>query len=115
MNDNPNILGVGVTIGTGTSDFNIIAKHFELAETLNLERKDRCINIMPLFHIHGIVCSLLTPLFSGGSVFPSPGFNTLKFFLWLQEFSPTWYSAVPTMHQAIISRSDRNLEIIAKT
>ena len=53
-------------------------------------------------------------LFSGGSVFTSPGFNALKFFSWLKTFSPTWYSAVPTMHQVILSRANRNSEIIAK-
>ena len=70
---------------------------------------------MPLFHIHGIVGLLLTSLFSGGSIFTSPGFNALKFFSWLKEFSPTWYSAVPTMHQAILSRANRNSKIISKT
>jgi acyl-CoA synthetase (AMP-forming)/AMP-acid ligase II len=70
---------------------------------------------MPLFHIHGIVGLLLSSLFSGGNIFTSTGFNALKFFSWLKEFSPTWYSAVPTMHQAILSRANRNSDIIAQT
>ena len=70
---------------------------------------------MPLFHIHGIVCLLLSTLFSGSSIFPSPGFDALKFFSWIKKFSPSWYSAVPTMHQAILMRADRNSEIIAET
>ena len=86
-----------------------------IAQTLNLDRSDKCINIMPLFHIHGIVGLLLSSLCSGGSIFTSTGFNALKFFSWLEVFSPTWYSAVPTMHQVILSRANRNSEIIAKT
>ena len=43
----------------------------------------------------------------------TPGFNALKFFGWFQEANPTWYTAVPTMHQAILARADRNMEIIA--
>ena len=86
-----------------------------IAQTLNLDRSDKCINIMPLFHIHGIVGLLLSSLYSGGSIFTSTGFNALKFFSWLKVFSPTWYSAVPTMHQVILSRANRNSEIIAKT
>jgi acyl-CoA synthetase (AMP-forming)/AMP-acid ligase II len=70
---------------------------------------------MPLFHIHGIVGLLLSSLFSGGSIFTSPGFSALKFFSWLKVFSPTWYSAVPTMHQIILSRASRNSTIIAET
>ena len=84
-----------------------------IVQTLNLDRSDKCINIMPLFHIHGIVGLLLSSLCSGGSIFTSTGFNALKFFSWLKVFSPTWYSAVPTMHQVILSRADRNSEIIA--
>ena len=94
---------------------NLCTSAKNIVQTLNLNRSDKCINIMPLFHIHGIVGLLLSSLFSGGTIFTSPGFNALKFFLWLKTFSPTWYSAVPTMHQAILSRASRNSEIIAET
>src|SRR5207247_6713564 len=49
------------------------------------------------------------------SVFCTPGFNALKFFGWMDEARPSWYSAVPTMHQAILSRADRNREVIARS
>ena len=67
---------------------------------------------MPLFHIHGLVAAVLATLAAGGSVFCTPGFNALKFFGWLEEAKPTWYTAVPTMHQAILSRAERNAEVI---
>lgn len=94
---------------------NLCTSAKNIVQTLNLDRSDKCINMMPLFHIHGIVGLLLSSLYSGGSIFPSTGFNALKFFSWLKVFSPTWYSAVPTMHQAILSRANRNSEIIVKT
>ena len=94
---------------------NLCTSAKNIVETLNLERSDKCINIMPLFHIHGIVGLLLSSLFSGGNIFTSTGFNALKFFSWLKIFSPTWYSAVPTMHQVILSRANRNSDIIAQT
>ena len=94
---------------------NLCTSAKNIVQTLNLDRSDKCINIMPLFHIHGIVGLLLSSLFSGGNIFTSTGFNALKFFSWLKVFSPTWYSAVPTMHQAILSRANRNSEIIAQT
>ena len=65
-------------------------------------RADRGLNIMPLFHIHGLIAALLAPLSAGGAVFCTPGFNALKFFAWIDEVQPTWYTAVPTMHQAIL-------------
>src|SRR5690606_31145103 len=43
----------------------------------------------------------------------SPGFNALRFFAWLTEAKPSWYTAVPTMHQAILARAGRNPEAVA--
>ena len=90
-----------------------IASAGNIVRTLNLTAEDRCLNIMPLFHIHGLVAAILASLAAGGSVFCTPGFNALKFFSWMEEAKPTWYTAVPTMHQAILSRAERNQEIIA--
>jgi acyl-CoA synthetase (AMP-forming)/AMP-acid ligase II len=93
---------------------NILASARHIGATLALSPADRCLNIMPLFHIHGLIGAVLSSMAAGGSVFCSPGFNALKFFGWLEEAAPTWYSAVPTMHQAILARAERNREIIAR-
>ena len=97
------------------SHLNLCTSAKNIVQALDLRRSDRCINIMPLFHIHGIVCLLLSSFFSGSSIFTSPGFNALKFFSWMNKFSPTWFSAVPTMHQAILSRASKNSKIIKKS
>lgn len=91
---------------------NLTASASNVARTLRLISADRCLNIMPLFHIHGLVAAVLATLSGGGSVFCAPGFNALKFFGWLEEAIPTWYTAVPTMHQAILSRAERNVVVI---
>ncbi len=91
---------------------NLTASASNIVTTLRLISADRCLNIMPLFHIHGLVAAVLATLASGGSVFCTPGFNALKFFGWLEEAKPTWYTAVPTMHQAILSRAERNVIVI---
>ena len=71
-------------------------------------------NVMPLFHIHGLMAATLAPLSAGGSIFCTPGFNALRFFAWLDEARPTYYTAVPTMHQAILSRARGNREILER-
>jgi acyl-CoA synthetase (AMP-forming)/AMP-acid ligase II len=91
---------------------NITASAYHIGATLALTPGDLCLNIMPLFHIHGLIAAVLSSLAAGGSVVCSPGFNALKFFSWLEEVRPTWYTAVPTMHQAILTRASRNAEII---
>ena len=91
---------------------NLLASASNIMRTLRLTADDRCLNIMPLFHIHGLVAAILATCAAGGSVFCAPGFNALKFFAWVEEARPTWYTAVPTMHQAIVSRAGRNTEVI---
>ncbi len=91
---------------------NIMSSAHNISQTLKLSSDDVCINIMPLFHIHGLIAVVLSSLYSGASVYFTPGFNALKFFMWLEESKPSWFSAVPTMHQAILSRAPKNSKII---
>jgi oxalate---CoA ligase len=86
------------------SHANLCSSASHIRRTLNLSEKDRCLNVMPLFHIHGLIGALLSSLSAGASVICSPGFLAPHFLEWLREFHPSWYTAVPTMHQAILSR-----------
>jgi acyl-CoA synthetase (AMP-forming)/AMP-acid ligase II len=95
------------------SHANLIASAGNIARTLRLASGDRCLNIMPLFHIHGLAAAVLASLFAGGSVYCTAGFNALRFFAWLEEVQPTWYTAVPTIYQAILSRAAPNRSAIA--
>ena len=96
------------------SQRNLTASARHISRTLGLTSADRCLNIMPLFHIHGLIAATLSSLSVGASVYCTPGFNALRFFSWLDDAHPTWYTSVPTMHQAILTRADRNREIIAR-
>ena len=96
------------------SQKNLAASAQHIARTLQFTSKDCGLNIMPLFHIHGLIAGVLAPLSAGSQVFCTPGFNALKFFAWMDEAKPTWYTAVPTMHQAIIARASKNLDVIAR-
>jgi len=87
---------------------NLHASAVNVAATLQLTPADRHMNVMPLFHIHGLVAGLLAPLAAGSSVVCTPGFSALRFFAWMAECRPTWITAVPTMHQAIVARGDRD-------
>ena len=96
------------------SGANLCASAAQIAATLQFTPQDIGLNIMPLFHIHGLLAGLLAPLAAGSQVFCTPGFNALRFFKWMDEAHPTWYTAVPTMHLAIATRGKHNAEVLAR-
>lgn len=78
---------------------------------LELTEKDRCLNVMPLFHVHGLMAAVVGSLFAGGSVVCTPGFASGEFFGWMAEFSPSWTTAVPTIHQAVLEQARKLPEV----
>jgi thioester reductase-like protein len=84
---------------------NIQASIHNISNSYNLGSNDVCLNIMPLYHIHGIIVCFLTSIYSGGQVvILDDGFDVIKFFASLEKYKISWYSGVPTMHQSIIAR-----------
>ncbi|MEZ4343649.1 MAG: AMP-binding protein [Nitrospirales bacterium] len=79
---------------------NLCASIRHLQQSLSLTPQDRCLNLMPLFHIHGLVGALLAALGTGGSVICPPGFSPSEVFRWLQTYQPTWYNGGLTIHQS---------------
>jgi oxalate---CoA ligase len=96
------------------SQKNLVASAQNIRHTLRFAASDCGLNIMPLFHIHGLIAGVMAPLAAGSQVFCTPGFNALKFFAWMDEAKPTWFTAVPTMHQAIAARASKNLDVIRR-
>lgn len=94
---------------------NLTASALAVGSTLALDADDRCLGVMPLFHIHGLVASLLAPLAAGSSVVCGPDFSAASFFACLDAFRPTWYTAVPTMHRAILDHASEAGEIAARS
>ncbi|MEO8305001.1 MAG: non-ribosomal peptide synthetase [Betaproteobacteria bacterium] len=82
---------------------NLCRSAVSVASTLGLGPHDRCLNVMPLFHIHGFVAAVLASLSAGGSVACTPGFAEGKFVMWVDALRPTWYTAVPAVHAAILA------------
>jgi acyl-CoA synthetase (AMP-forming)/AMP-acid ligase II len=92
---------------------NICTSAYSSAAALALRETDRCLNVLPLFHGHGLIATLLASLATGASVVCTAGCETNSFFGWLTAFQPTWYSAVPTMHQAILAQARLNGKRVA--
>jgi oxalate---CoA ligase len=89
------------------SHANLIASARNIARGLALQPADRCLNVMPLFHIHGLVGALLASMSCGSSIVCALGFDDHAFFDWIADEEPTWYTAVPTIHHAVVSQGAR--------
>ena len=90
---------------------NIFSSAINISKSLELSEIDHCLNIMPLFHIHGLIAIIAASMKVGASVCASNGFNAIKFLEIAKSEKITWYSGVPTMHQAILLRAEKKLEL----
>ncbi|MFV2196812.1 non-ribosomal peptide synthetase [Nocardiopsis sp. LOL_012] len=82
-------------------------------DAFRLGERDLCLNFMPLFHAHGLTSTLLAALSGGGGVVCTPGFSDTDVFGWLAEFRPTWFTGVPTMHQALLAGAGEHGDVLA--
>ncbi len=81
---------------------NICACARATVDWLRLTPEDRCLNIMPLFHVHGLLTAVFASLAAGGSVVCAPGLRPESFSDWVASFRPTWYTASPALHHAVL-------------
>jgi acyl-CoA synthetase (AMP-forming)/AMP-acid ligase II/aryl carrier-like protein len=89
---------------------NIYFSVHNIVDTYSLASSDRCLNMMPLFHIHGLIGALSASLIAGASIICAPGLISEQVVGWLSDLSPTWFTAVPTIHQAILAQMQRQPE-----
>src|SRR5262249_8544980 len=81
---------------------------------LALTEHDRCLHMLPLFHAHGLIGTTLASLITGGSIVYFSDFDAARFFAGLDEFRPTWDSAVPPIHQALLTHAALHRESMAR-
>jgi acyl-CoA synthetase (AMP-forming)/AMP-acid ligase II len=84
---------------------NITASTRNIVAHYSLSPDDVSLCVMPLFHVHGLVASTLSTLLSGGTVVVPGKFNPLSFWRTVRDTKSTWYSAVPTIHNLLLSRA----------
>jgi len=80
-----------------------------VASTLRRQEDDLCLNVMPLFHIHGLIANIGVSVYSNSKVVASSFLGGQDFLDKLKRsgLRPSWYSAVPTMHEAILLEAEK--------
>ncbi|MFF4833536.1 class I adenylate-forming enzyme family protein [Streptomyces sp. NPDC001315] len=97
----------GVPKGVMLDHANIDAMVEMGRQALELGPSDRCLLILPLFHVNGIVVSILTPLLAGASVvITGRRFDPHHFFDLVEQERPTFFSAVPTIYSMLAALPD---------
>jgi acyl-CoA synthetase (AMP-forming)/AMP-acid ligase II len=84
--------------------FNLAVSARNIANTYSLSEQDASLCVMPLFHVHGLVGSVLATLLAGGTVVVPARFDALTFWRTVRDFRVSWYSAVPSIHQVLLAR-----------
>ncbi|KAK0708785.1 hypothetical protein B0T21DRAFT_298478 [Apiosordaria backusii] len=79
-----------------------------IQQTYQLTAADRTMLVMPLFHVHGLLCSLLAPLLTGGSMVVPTKFSATEFWQDFITYKANWYTAVPTIHQILLKHPTPN-------
>jgi acyl-CoA synthetase (AMP-forming)/AMP-acid ligase II len=102
------MLHTGGTTGTPKlvplTHHNLYVSSQNIAEGYQLNQNDRCLLVMPLFHVHGLIGCLLATLVSGGTVILPQKFSATTFWSICVNHRCTWYSAVPTIHIILLER-----------
>lgn len=81
---------------------NVIAASEASRLAYGLSSTDVAVNVMPLFHILGLVGSVVTTVVTGGSVVLLPRFDPELLLQAVASFHGTWLTATPAMHARIL-------------
>lgn len=92
---------------------NICSSACQIALALRLQPDDCSLNIMPLTHIAALGNVVLASVVAGAGVICTDSFRPAQFFDLMEKFAPTWYTASPAMHRAILDVAPGARDIIS--
>lgn len=92
--------------GVPLRHLNLMKSVSNIKNTYELTPDDTSLIVMPLFHVHGLIGACLSTLNSGGTVVVPARFSASAFWKQQTDSHSTWYSAVPTIHQILLTRAD---------
>jgi long-chain acyl-CoA synthetase len=85
---------------------NLAAMCSMIIESISLNETDHSLLILPLFHVNGIVVSVLSPLLAGGRTTIAGKFSASGFFDTVEGVRPTYFSAVPAIYAMLVAQPD---------
>ncbi len=98
----------GLPKGVPLSHANVLLSALDIARHYALTAADRSLVVLPMHHGHGLIGATLSTLVSGGAVVVPPRFSASRFWAQFSKHGVTWFTAVPTIHEILLSRADRD-------
>lgn len=90
---------------------NLLAEAQNVKTAHNLKEEDIVLSVLPLFHINGLVITLITPLVTGMEIIMPPKFSASNFWKWVDRYKVTWLNAVPTIYSILLTHDvDKTLD-----
>ncbi|WP_246738175.1 AMP-binding protein [Bradyrhizobium sp. CCBAU 051011] len=85
---------------------NMLAAAARLQAWFGLTHRDRCLSVSSPYYSHGLKVTVFTPLLTGGSIAVPANSAVVALDEWLDVLRPTWYSAGPTLHTAVLDKAE---------
>lgn len=98
----------GAPKGVLLSHGNLYANARNISAEHRLGAEDRVLASLPLYHINGLVVTLLAPLFHAGSVVLTPRFSASTFWRDAARHGCTWINVVPTIVAYLLNGDEPN-------
>ena len=89
------------------SHSNMLAAAARLQAWFGLTHRDRCLSVSSPYYSHGLKVTVFTPLLTGGSIAVPANSAVVALDEWLDVLRPTWYSAGPTLHTAVLDKAEK--------
>jgi acyl-CoA synthetase (AMP-forming)/AMP-acid ligase II len=83
---------------------NVAATTEMIVDWFEMTPADRCLLVLPLFHVNGIMVSVVSPLVAGGSTMIAPRFDAATFWDVVERERPAFFSAVPTIYAMLTAQ-----------
>jgi long-chain acyl-CoA synthetase len=98
----------GAPKGVLLSHFNLLSNARNVSDEHRLGADDRVLASLPLYHINGLVVTLLAPLYHAGSVVMAPRFSARTFWREVARHRCTWINLVPTIVAYLLRSEEPN-------
>lgn len=93
--------------GVVLTNQNLLAEAKFIKDGHRLTELDIVLSILPFFHVNGLVITLITTVYAGGSAVIPRKFSASKFWGWVKQYQTTWFSAVPTILSILLSKENQ--------